>query len=82
MEAVVYELQVTLEELLRAAGVYSLEEETDIVNAKGRSFRERGCILRVIIHYQNWYSTWMGTRCVHVTVTCTSWLYLLVLLEP
>ena len=39
----------------------SLEEESDTVNAKGRSFRERGLILRVTIFYQNWFSCWFGT---------------------
>ena len=57
-----HSLQVTVGELLRAAGVSSLEEESDTVNAKGRSFRERGLILRVTIFYQNWFSCWFGTR--------------------
>lgn len=49
---------------MEAAGVDSLEQESDAVNAQGRTIRERGCILRVTIHYQNWFSTWLGTRCV------------------
>lgn len=42
----------------------SLDQESDAVNAQGRTIRERGSILRVTIHYQNWFSTWLGTRCV------------------
>ena len=49
---------------MEAAGVDSLDQESDAVSAKGRTIRERGCILRVTIHYQNWFSTWLGTRCV------------------
>ena len=55
-------LQLTLQELLQAAGVGSLEKMSDIVDARGRSFRQRGCILRVNIFYHNWQDTWIGTR--------------------
>lgn len=48
--------------LLEAAGMKGLDEVSDSVNAKGRSYRERGCVLRVSIFYQNWYNTWYGTR--------------------
>ena len=48
--------------LLEAAGMKGLDDVSDSVNAKGRSYRERGCVLRVSIFYQNWYNTWFGTR--------------------
>lgn len=54
--------RLTLQELLLAAGVTSLDDPSDILDARGRSFRQRGCILRVTIFYQNWMSTWMGSR--------------------
>lgn len=54
--------RLTLEELLAAAGVGSLDQLSDVVDARGRSFRQRGCILRVTIYYQNWRSTWLGAR--------------------
>ena len=59
--------QVSLQELLVAAGVGSLDVASDTVNSKGRSFRERGVILRVTISYQNWFNTWIGARqvCMH-----------------
>jgi hypothetical protein len=54
--------RVTIQGLLLAAGVQSLDEPSDILDARGRSFRQRGCILRVTIFYQNWMSMWIGTR--------------------
>ena len=54
--------KVSLQQLLTAAGVESLDEISDAVSARGRSFRERGCVLRVTIFYENWYCTWFGTR--------------------
>ena len=65
MQGVIYFhdiVQLTLKELLLAAGVDSLEETSDIVDARGRSFRQRGCILRVNIFYQNWQDSWIGTK--------------------
>lgn len=47
--------------LMEAAGMEGLDDVSDSVNANGRSFRERGCVLRVSIFYQNWYSTIFGT---------------------
>ena len=54
--------RITLRELLLAAGVSSLDQPSDVLDARGRSFRQRGCILRVTIFYQNWMSVWMGAR--------------------
>ena len=54
--------KITLQEILQAGGVSSLDEKSDAVNAKGQTIRQRGAILRVSIHYQNWYNTWFGTR--------------------
>lgn len=53
--------KITLQEILQAGGVSSLDEKSDAVNAKGQTIRQRGAILRVSIHYQNWYNTWFGT---------------------
>ena len=55
-------MQINLQELLQAAGIESLDETSDVIDGRGRSFRQRGCILRVVIFYQNWFSTWLGTR--------------------
>ena len=63
--------KVSLQQLFSAAGVVSLDESSDAVSARGRSIRERGCVLRVTIFYENWYSTWLGTRYVCSTLWCT-----------
>lgn len=54
-------MQLVLGELLNASGLYSLDWESDSVTSRGRTYRERGCILRVSIFYQNWFHTWLGT---------------------
>lgn len=54
-------LQLVLGELLNASGLYSLDWESDLVSSRGRTYRERGCILRVTIFYQNWFNAWLGT---------------------
>ena len=51
--------RITLGELLEAAGVQTLDQPADGLDARGRSYRERGCILRVTIFYQNWMSRWV-----------------------
>ena len=56
--------RLTLLDLLTAAGVQSLDQPSDDLDARGRSFRERGCVLRVTIYYQNWMSTLVGARLV------------------
>ena len=56
--------RLTLRELMRAAGLESLDEISDVLDARGRSFRERGCVLRVTVFYQNWMDTWVGARWV------------------
>ena len=58
--------QLILGELLNASGLNSLDSESDSVTSRGRSYRERGCILRVSIFYQNWFSTWLGITSVSV----------------
>ena len=59
---------------MEASGIGSLDEVTDAVDGRGRTYRQRGCILRVVIFYQNWYSTWIGTR---QAITCEYINYLL-----
>ena len=57
-------LKLVVGELLNASGLSSLDWESDSVTSQGRSYRERGCILRVSIFYQNWFNTWLGTTYV------------------
>ena len=54
--------KMSLAELLKAAGVESLDAPSDAANARGRNFRERGCILQVTIFYNNWNFRWFGAR--------------------
>ncbi|KAL5496680.1 hypothetical protein EMCRGX_G013018 [Ephydatia muelleri] len=53
--------KLSLIELLKAAGVESLEKPSDSISSNGRSFRKRGCVLQVNIFYHNWLSTWFHT---------------------
>jgi len=52
----------TIQELLNAAGIESLEKPSDAINAKGRSYRRHGIVLQVFIRYHNAETTWIGTR--------------------
>ncbi len=54
--------RLTLDDLLKASGLESLDETSDVLDARGRTFRQRGCILRVTVFYQNWMDAWVGTR--------------------
>ena len=56
--------RLTIQEILNAAGVASLDEVSDALNAKGKPFRRHGIVLHVTIHYQNTDSTVLGTGCV------------------
>ncbi|KAJ7373491.1 hypothetical protein OS493_011087 [Desmophyllum pertusum] len=51
----------TIEEILQAAGVTSLDEPSDAFNAKGKPFRRHGIVLHMAINYQNAESTLLGT---------------------
>ncbi|PFX25533.1 P2X receptor E [Stylophora pistillata] len=53
--------KLTIEEILQAAGVTSLDEPSDALNAKGKPFRRHGIVLHMAINYQNAKSTWLGT---------------------
>ena len=53
--------KLTLQEILHAAGVESLDEPSDALNAKGKPFRRHGIVLRVAINYQNSDSSFLGT---------------------
>ena len=53
--------RLTIQEILNAAGVASLDELSDALNAKGKPFRRHGIVLHVAIHYQNADSTFFGT---------------------
>ena len=54
--------KISLQEILEAGGVASLDLPSDSINSKGKTFRERGMVLQVTIYYQNWFDTWFGTR--------------------
>ncbi|KAK2569056.1 P2X receptor E [Acropora cervicornis] len=53
--------RLPIQEILNAAGVASLDEVSDALNAKGKPFRRHGIVLHVTIHYQNTDSTILGT---------------------
>jgi len=53
--------RLTIQEILKAAGVASLDEPSDALNAKGKPFRRHGIVLHVAINYQNSESTLLGT---------------------
>ncbi|XP_031571525.1 P2X receptor E-like [Actinia tenebrosa] len=53
--------KLTVQELLHAAGVTSLDDISDAVNAKGKSYRRHGIVLHVVIGYYNAEKTWLGT---------------------
>ena len=50
-----------MQEILHAAGVESLDEPSDALNAKGKPFRRHGIVLHVAISYQNSDSSFLGT---------------------
>lgn len=53
--------KLTIQEILQAAGVASLDEPSDALNAKGKPFRRHGIVLHMAINYQNSESTLLGT---------------------
>ena len=42
--------------------MHDLDEQSDSISGKGASYRERGCVLRVVVSYENSRKTWIGTR--------------------
>eukprot|EP00794_Sanderia_malayensis_P018094 gene18094-19901_t len=52
---------IRLIELLRAAGVKSLDSQSDACNARNRTYRENGVVLHVTIKYENADGTFFGT---------------------
>ena len=60
--------RLTIQEILKAAGVTSLDEPSDALNAKGKPFRRHGIVLHVAINYQNSESTLLGTGWVAIRV--------------
>ena len=57
-------LQVTVKELMGAAGLFDLEATSDAIGEGNESYRERGCVIRVSIAYDNWRKTLFGTQYV------------------
>ena len=53
--------KLTIRELFSAAGVKSLEEVSDALNAKGKTHRRHGLVLHVTIKYTNTHGTWFGS---------------------
>ena len=53
--------KLTIKEILNAAGVTSLDDPSDALNAKGKPFRRHGIVLHVAINYQNADSVLLGT---------------------
>jgi hypothetical protein len=54
--------KVTVKELMGAAGLFDLEATSDAISAGNESYRERGCVIRVSIAYDNWRKTLIGTH--------------------
>lgn len=54
--------KIRLIELLQAAEINSLDDHSDALNARARSYRENGVLLRVTIEYTNSENTLFGTR--------------------
>ena len=54
--------KLTIKELFNAAGVRNLDEISDALNAKGKSYRRHGLVLHVTLKYTNTDKTWFGTR--------------------
>ena len=50
-----------MQEILHAAGVETLDEPSDALNAKGKPFRRHGIVLHVAVNYQNSDSSFLGT---------------------
>ena len=53
--------KLTIRELFSAAGVRSLEQVSDALNAKGKTYRRHGLVLHVTIKYTNTDGNWFGT---------------------
>lgn len=53
--------KIRLIELLEAAEVSSLDVSSDALNARERTYRENGIVLRVAIQYENTHNTIFGT---------------------
>ena len=56
--------KIRLTELLSAAGIESLNQKSDALNARSRTYRENGIVLRVIIEYANSEKKLFGTKYV------------------
>jgi hypothetical protein len=54
--------RLSLKEILAAGNIDTLDQPSTAISAKGKSIRERGLIVKITIHYQNWFFTWFGTR--------------------
>lgn len=54
--------KLTIRELFSAAGVGSLAQVSDALNANGKTYRRHGLVLHVTIKYTNVHGSWFGTR--------------------
>ena len=53
--------KLTIRELFSAAGVESLDQVSDALNANGKTYRRHGLVLHVTIEYTNTDGNWFGT---------------------
>ena len=59
--------KLNVSELLKAAGINTLDEKSDSLSGDGESYRMRGLILKVSIYYTNYEHYWFGTGQIHYT---------------
>ena len=59
--------KLKVSELLKAAGIDTLDQLSDSLSGDGESYRMRGLILKVSIYYTNHEHKWFGTGQIHYT---------------
>ena len=57
--------KLIISELLKAAGIETLDQKSDSLSGDGESYRMRGLILKVTIYYTNHEHYWFGTGQIH-----------------
>ena len=59
--------KLKVNELLKAAGIDTLDQKSDSLSGDSESYRMRGLILKVSIYYTNHEHKWFGTGQIHYT---------------
>ncbi|KAI6659357.1 hypothetical protein LOD99_15028 [Oopsacas minuta] len=59
--------KLKVSELLKAAGIDTLDQLSDSLSGDSESFRMRGLILKISIYYTNHEHKWFGTGQIHYT---------------